>query len=262
MQETRLFRIGRASALAAMLGVSIAPVLGQARDEPIKPETPDGAGSGRYERILASNKDFWIDAWGWEFVDGKSGMALIEESGPNTWTVGLFDADAQGVVAQGVFTEVFRLSLPQLSPSEEELQESGLVSLERYVVAGLIRGSTGYQTALTAVVHEIGIPELDDLVRVITPVQYIQGIGSAVVSSPRLCRICRVCVRLAVSVRWLLAVCRDRAALRGVHPRMLCRSAGVLRGMRWGLRQPWCIALSVVYIGVLRGRARNLPARL
>ncbi len=183
MQKTRLFRIGRAAAVAAMLGVSIAPVYGQARAELVKPESPDGAGRGRYERIVASNRDFWIDAWDLEFVDGKSGMALIGESGPNTWTVGLVDADAQGFVAQGFFTEVFRLRLPELSPSEEELQESGLVSLERYVVAGLIRGSTGYQTALTAVVHEIGIPELDDLVRVITPIQYIQGIGSAVVSS-------------------------------------------------------------------------------
>ncbi len=183
MQETRLFRIGRASALAAMLGILIAPLQRQAQAGPGKPESQDFTSSDPYERVLASNRDFWIHAWDGEFVDGKSGMALIEESGPLTWTVGLVDGDARGFVAQGFFTEVFRLPLPELSPSEAELGESGLVSLERYVVAGLIRGSTGYQTALTAVVHEIGIPELDDLVRVITPVQYTQGIGSAVLSS-------------------------------------------------------------------------------
>ncbi len=184
MHKTRLFRIGRASALTAMLGMFIAPLQRLAQAGPVKREAQGFiSSSDRYERVVATNRDFWIDAWDWEFVDGKSGMALIEESGPNTWTVGLVDGEARGFVAQGFFTEVFRLPLPELSPSEEELQESGLVSLERYVVAGLIRGSTGYQTALTAVVHEIGIPELDDLVRVITPVQYIGGIGSAVVSS-------------------------------------------------------------------------------
>lgn len=184
MHKTRLFRIGRASALTAMLGMFIAPLQRLAQAGPVKREAQGFiSSSDRYERVVATNRDFWIDAWDWEFVDGKSGMALIEESGPNTWTVGLVDGEARGFVAQGFFTEVFRLPLPELSPSEEELQESGLVSLERYVVAGVIRGSTGYQTALTAVVHEIGIPELDDLVRVITPVQYIGGIGSAVVSS-------------------------------------------------------------------------------
>ncbi len=184
MQKTRLFRIGRASALAAMLGMFIAPLQRLAQAGPVELE-PQGfiTNGDRYERIVATNRDFWIDAWDWEFVDGKSGMALIEQSGPNTWTIGLFDADAQGLVGEGFFTEVLRLPLPELSPSEEELQESGLVSLERYVVAGLIMGSTGYQTAIMAVVHEIGIPELDDLVRVITPVQYLGGIGSAVVSS-------------------------------------------------------------------------------
>ena len=184
MHKTRLFRIGRVSALTAMLGMFIAPLQRLAQAGPVKRESQGFiSSSDRYERVVATNRDFWIDAWDWEFVDGKSGMALIEESGPNTWTVGLVDGEARGFVAQGFFTEVFRLPLPELSPSEEELQESGLVSLERYVVAGLIRGSTGYQTALTAVVHEIGIPELDDLVRVITPVQYLGGIGSAVVSS-------------------------------------------------------------------------------
>jgi len=140
-----------------------------------------------YEQAVESNSIFWIDAWDLEFVEGRMGMALTEQTGPYTWSLEVFDAEVQASVAQGTFEEIFRLDLPELTPSVQELGQAGLWSLDRYVVAGVTTGSTGYRTAMTAILHElVSERTVDgdlDVIRVLTPLQITDDGVSAILTA-------------------------------------------------------------------------------
>lgn len=189
MRNTLLFKTSRAFAIASMLGITLyVPMHRSVNAAPRQLDTAQRPSIDPYERAVESNSIFWLDTWDLEFVEGRMGMMLTQETGPYTWSVEVLDAQVHASVAEGTFQEIFRLYLPELTPSAQELDEAGLWSLERYVVAGVTTGSTGYRTAMTAIVHELtvaqGTVEGDlDVIRVLTPLRITDDGVSAILTA-------------------------------------------------------------------------------
>lgn len=185
MRNKRLYNIGSAAALVSMASMSfLVPLqrnLQAAQDEMV--------GQDPYAETLASIKLFWNQVWEQDLANGELGMVLTEETEHDVWNVKVANGATGTFVAEGRFEQVLRIHLPQLSPTQAELQEAGLESLEHYAVSGLVTGPGGEQN-LTAMVTEIGfsgatgnLQGAPTIVCLIEPLQMAGDSASAVMAA-------------------------------------------------------------------------------
>ncbi len=162
MQNTIFNTICRAVLIGSML---LAPTALKA-DPPYVSDTEHESEQQSLDRIDSGDLDpcvyeFWNVAWDLDFVLGQSGM-LLEGSGTEAWQVLVTDTGAEDyVVAEGSFTEADRLLLESMAPTQEELDEAGIISFDHYIVAGVITGSTVFQSAVFGFAMEVVVPGLE-----------------------------------------------------------------------------------------------------
>lgn len=122
MRNKRLYNTGSAAALVSMFSMSfLLPLqrnLQAAQDETVAQDP--------YEETLASIILFWNQVWEQDLIDGELGMVLTEETERDVWQVKVGNAETVAFVAQGRFEQALRIHIPQLSPTQEELQEDSI----------------------------------------------------------------------------------------------------------------------------------------
>lgn len=150
------------SALFAILMLLIAPVAqAQGPAEPpsltkeriLECQSPDVRGA----EVLERQAEIWRQAWGRELAAGQQSMALQATASPEVWEVFLGDKTNGLYADRGTFLEEARYPV-DLGSTEADaalVKAAEASHVQRYVVAGILVGSTGNSLAVTAVATEI-----------------------------------------------------------------------------------------------------------
>lgn len=193
MRKGLLFNTGRAAALASLLGMPCASIIGvrSARAAPVPGEHYTGVEAPQEVPVFGGGSDglvfdFWNLVWGFDFVPGESSMLLWELLAPDVWLVQVTDAAAvdDPFVAQGILVEAGREHLDHLAWSAEMLDEAGLLGADHYFVAGALGSLTGFQSAAVFMLLVATFPgehpgDEPVEVRVLTPVELVPDLATA-----------------------------------------------------------------------------------
>ncbi len=190
MRKGFMFNTARMMALVSLLAVISLPVIGLdaaaatvERDSGhIAPGQP-----GPYDP-LDIMFDFWLDAWGLDYVPGQSSMLLAEELDVDVWLVQVADAGLEDpIVAEGFLVEADREYLAYLAWDQDRLDQEGLLAADHFFVAGTIFGTTGLQSPGVFMVLEIVHPGENSgdepiLARILTPVRLTSDLDAAILN--------------------------------------------------------------------------------
>jgi len=109
----------------------------------------------------AQMKDFWQQAWGRDLIVGEEGMLLQETQATGVWEILVGNKSEERYVGRGTFIEEARYSIDLGAELVDRIykEQAKATYLERYIMAGIVVGSTGTSIAVTAVVTDLGNDE-------------------------------------------------------------------------------------------------------